>query len=172
MISRLFGGGRKPKVVEQAEAAEKIGKEAARTQDSWKRVLVPAVDAGYSMRGLEVAFRLAQATGATVQLAYVIEVPRALPLEAALPESEMLAATTLRDGQEAARAYKVPVEAFIHRTRSIPDGIMKLIAQNKTDLLVLGGRPDAVRGLPSELLRELFRRAPCEVVLDYIADEK
>ena len=172
MISRLFGGHKKPKLTEQAEATAEIGKEAVRTQNSWKRVLVPAVDAGYSMRGLEVAFRLAQATGATVQLAYVIEVPRALPLEAALPESEMLAATTLRDGQEAARAYKVPVEAFVHRTRSAPDGILKLIAQEKTDLLVLGGRPDAIRGLPSELLREMFRRAPCEVVLDYIADEK
>jgi len=172
MRGKLFGGSKQPKLVEQAEAAGEIGKEAARTQESWKCLLVPAVDAPYSMRSLEVAFRLAQGTDATVQLAFVIAVPRSLPLEAALPESEMLAATTLRDAQEAARAYKVPVEAFVHRTRNAPDGILKLIAQEKTDLLVLGGRPDAIRGLPRELLRELFRRAPCEVVLDYIADEK
>jgi nucleotide-binding universal stress UspA family protein len=172
MISKLFRGRNAPRPVAEAHATEEIGREAVRTQESWKRLLVPAVDAGYSMRSLEVAFRLAQGTDATVQLAFVIEVPRALPLEAALPEPEMLAAITLRDGQEAARAYKVPVEAFVHRTRSAPDGILKLIAQEKTDLLILGGRPDAIRGLPAELLRELFRRAPCEVVLDYIADEK
>lgn len=172
MISKLFGGRKAPKPREEADATGETGKEAARTQDTWKRLLVPAVDAGYSMRSLEVAFRLAQGTEATVQLAFVIAVPRALPLEAALPESEMLAAITLRDAQEAARAYKVPVEAFVHRTRSAPEGILKLIAQEKTDLLILGGRPDAIRGLPKELLRELFRRAPCEVVMDYIADEK
>lgn len=168
MISKIFG--RKPVPVAVDTAAS--GGETTAAAETWKRLLVPAVDAGYSMRSLEVAFRLAQGTGATVQLAFVIEVPRALPLDAAMPDTEKLAANSLRDAQEAARAYKVPVEAFIHRTRSAPEGILKLIAQEKADVLVLGGRPDAIRGLPSELLRELFRRAPCEVVLDYIADEK
>ena len=49
--------------------------EAAQAQRQWKKILVPAVDRPYSGRCLEVAYRLAQESGATVQLAYVLEVP-------------------------------------------------------------------------------------------------
>jgi len=146
--------------------------QAAQGQRQWQRMLVPAVDRPYSMRCLEVAYRLAQDTGATVQLAYVLEVPRAQALEALLPEAEMLASEALRDAQQAAVPFKVKVEAFVHRTRSAPEGILRLVAQEKIDLLVLGGRPDGNRGLPADLARDLFQRAPCEVVVDYIAGEK
>ena len=47
----------------------------------------------------------------------------------------------------------------MHRTRSAPDGILRLIAQEKIDLLILGGRPDGNRGLPTDLARDLFQRA-------------
>ena len=145
---------------------------AAKAQRQWQRILVPAVDRPYSMRCLEVAYRLAQDTGALVQLAYVLEVPRSLALEAMLPESEIMASEALRMAEQAAIPFKVKVEAFVHRTRSAPDGILRLIAQEKIDLLILGGRPDGNRGLPSDLARDLFQRAPCEVVVDYIAGEK
>ena len=145
---------------------------AAPAARKWQRMLVPAVDRPYSMRCLEVAYRLAQDTGATVQLAYVLEVPRSVALEAMLPESEIMASEALRIAQQAAIPFKVTVEPFVHRTRSAPDGILRLIAQEKIDLLILGGRPDGNRGLPSELARDLFQRAPCEVVVDYIAGEK
>lgn len=144
----------------------------APTERQWKNVLVPAVDAPYSMRSLEVAYRLAQGTGGAVKLAFVVEVPRALPLDAVLPNSESVASSALDAAREAARPYRVTVEPFVHRTRNARDGILKLITQENVDLMVLGGRPDGLRGLPSDLTRELFRRAPCEVVLDYIADEK
>lgn len=138
----------------------------------WKRVLAPAVDMPYSMRSLEVAFRLAQGAGAVVKLAFVIEVPRALPMEASMPDTESVAEASLRDAQEAARPYRIVVEPFIQRTRNASDGILKLISQESIDLLVLGGRPDSIRGLSRDLMHDLFKRATCEVVLDYIADEK
>ena len=147
-------------------------KEAAQAQRRWQRMLVPAVDRPYSMRCLEVAYRLAQDTEATVQLAYVLEVPRSLALEALLPESEVRAGEALRDAQEAARSFKVKTEPFVHRTRTAREGILRLIGQEKIDLLILGGRPDGNRGLPSDLARDLFERATCEVVVDYIAGEK
>ena len=145
---------------------------AAQAPRKWQRMLVPAVDRPYSMRCLEVAYRLAQDTGRVVQLAYVLEVPRSLALEAMLPESEIMASEALQIAQQAAIPFKVKVEPFVHRTRSAPDGILRLIAQEKIDLLILGGRPDGNRGLPSDLARDLFQRAPCEVVVDYIAGEK
>lgn len=158
--------------VQAGQEVSEIEGESRRTGRQWKRLLVPAVDMPYSMRSLEVAYRLAQGTGGTVKLAFVIEVPRSLPLEASMPDSETVAANALEAAQEAARPYQITVEPFIHRTRSATDGIIKLITQENVDLLVLGGRPDGIRGLSSDLTKELFRRATCEVVLDYIADEK
>ncbi len=145
---------------------------AAEAQRQWKKILVPAVGRPYSNRCLEVAYRLAQDAGATVQLAYVLEVPRALALEAALPESEMSAGEALRVAQQVAIPFKVTVEPYVHRTRSAREGILRLVGQEKIDLLVLGGRPDGNRGLSSDLARDLFQCCPCETVVDYIAGEK
>ena len=163
---------RKKETQPDSTEIETPGAQVLTGERPWSRVLVPAVDSPYSMRSLEVAYRLAQGAGAAVQLAFVVVVPRAFPLDAALPDIELVASAALDAAREEARPYRVPVEAFVHRTRNAADGILKLIAQENVDLLVLGGRPDELRGLHRDLVRDLFRRAPCEVVLDYIADEK
>jgi len=138
----------------------------------WRSLLIPAVDQPYSNRALEVAFRLAQGTDARIQLAYLIEVPRILPLNAALPDAESVAANALHIAERAAIPYKVNVESVIHRTRKAHERILSLIPEGKVDLLVLGARPDRTRGLPGDMARELFLAAPCEVIVDYIANEK
>ncbi len=162
LLTRLFGG--------RAAAPSPASGESAPGQ--WRCLLVPAVEQPYSHRCLEVAYRLAQGTGATVQLAFLIEVPRALPLDAAMPDAEEVAATALNIAERSALPYKVQVESVIHRTRKAHDRILSLIPEEKVDLLVLGARPDRLRGLPGDMARELFLAAPCEVVVDYIANEK
>ncbi|MGI4792223.1 MAG: universal stress protein [Janthinobacterium lividum] len=138
----------------------------------WANMLIPAVDQPYSNRALEVAYRLAEGTQTRIQLAYIIEVPRILPLDAALPDAESVAANALNIAERAAVPYKVQVESIIHRTRKAKERILTLITEEHIDLLVLGGRPDRLRGLSSDLTRELFLAAPCEVIVDYIANEK
>jgi len=162
LLTRLFGP--RPAAVDASSPETKPGQ--------WHSLLVPAVDQPYSNRCLEVAYRLAQGTDARVQLAFLIEVPRALPLEAAMPYAEEVAANALNIAERAAIPYKVNVESVIHRTRVAKDRILSLIPEEKIDLLVLGARPDRLRGLPGEMARELFLAAPCEVVVDYIANEK
>ena len=138
----------------------------------WSCMLIPAVDQAYSNRALEMAYRLAAGTRTQIQLAYIIEVPRILPLDAALPDAESVAANALNIAERAAVPYGVSVQSVIHRTRNAKDRILSLIAEEKADLLILGGRPDRLRGLPAELNRELFFAAPCEVLVNYIANEK
>ena len=138
----------------------------------WSRMLIPAVDQAYSNRALEMAYRLAEGTSTKIQLAYIIEVPRALPLDAALPDAESVAANALNIAERAAMPYNVQVASVIHRTRKAKERILSLIAEERVDLLVLGARPDRLRGLPGEMTRELFFAAPCEVLVDYIANEK
>lgn len=138
----------------------------------WACMLIPAVDQPYSNRALEMAFRLAEGTQTRIQLAYIIEVPRILPLDAALPDAEAVAANALNIAERTAVPYKVQVESIIHRTRNAKERVLSLIAEEHIDLLVLGGRPDRLRGLPGDMARELFLAAPCEVIVDYIANEK
>lgn len=138
----------------------------------WRSLLIPAVDQPYSNRALEVAFRLAQGTDARIQLAYLIEVPHILSLNAAMPDAESVAANALHIAERAAIPYKVNVESVIYRTRKAHERILSLIPEGKVDLLVLGARPDRTRGLPGDMARELFLAAPCEVIVDYIANEK
>jgi hypothetical protein len=87
----------------------------------WQCLLIPAVDQPYSNRALEVAYRLAQGTNAQIRLAYLIEVPRILPLDAALPDAEAVAANALSIAEKAAIPYKVNVQSVIHRTRKAHD---------------------------------------------------
>jgi nucleotide-binding universal stress UspA family protein len=148
------------------------GKATAGNGKCWTRVLAPAAGRPYSMRGLEVACRLAHSSDAAVHLAYILEVPRSLPLEASIPDDEALAASVLADAEDVARNYHIPVFSTVYRTRNTVDGIVKLIREAECDLLVLGARPDEMRGLPRDLTRQLFLTAPCEVVLDFIAGEQ
>lgn len=146
--------------------------EGSASPGQWTRMLIPAVDQPYSNRALEVAYRLAEGTKTRIQLAYIIEVPRILPLDASLPDAESVAANALNIAERAAVPYKVQVESTIHRTRKAYERILSLIAEERIDLLVLGARPDRLRGLPGDMSRELFLAAPCEVIVDYIANEK
>ena len=146
--------------------------DAALTPGHWRSMLVPAVDQPFSHRCLEVAFRLAQGGSTRVQLAFFIEVPRILPLNAEMPDAEEVAASSLNVAERAAIPFKVQVESVIHRTRSAQERIVSLIPEEAIDLLVLGARPDRQRGLPGDMARELFLAAPCEVIVDYIANER
>ena len=163
LLNRFFGTRAEP-------SADALGQTPSVGQ--WSSLLIPAVDQPYSNRALEVAYRLAQGTNARVQLAYLIEVPRILPLDAALPEAEAVAANALSIAERAAIPYKITVQSVIHRTRKAHDRILSLIPEEKVDLLILGARPDRTRGLPGDMARELFLAAPCEVIVDYIANEK
>ena len=89
-----------------------------------------------------------------------------------MPDAEEVAAGALNVAERAAIPYKVQVESVVHRTRSAQDRILSLIPEEGIDLLVLGARPDRQRGLPGDMARDLFLAAPCEVLVDYIANEQ
>lgn len=168
-LSKLFGG-------QSADVKQDPGEGYLRGPSidgkCWRRVLVPAIGRPYSVRSVELACRLAKSSSATVHLAYVLEVPRSMVIDAAMSDDEAMAASVLQDGEEIARQYRVPVISSVYRTRNAEDGVLKLVKEAECDLLVLGARPDEARGLPREMTRSLFQTATCEVVLDYIAGEQ
>ena len=137
------------------------------------RIAVPASAAPYSMRSLQTAIRLADgASDAEIRLVYVIEVPRAFALGAQLPGEEAISARTLSQARRFVEDQGWRATAEVLRGRDMAETVLKYIVQQEIDLLVLGSRPDTVRGLPLDLARDLYDRAPCEAVIDYIAGER
>ncbi len=164
---KLFGQDGKRREIASTEAAPDAG-----GGGQWRHILIPAFHQPFSRRSLEVAYRLARGTNATLHLTYLLEVPRSFALEALLPEEEIVASEALSVAQADLTSCRIPIQASVQRARSVRDGILKIIAQDNIDLLVLGTRVDEQRGLPRDLARDLFYAAPCEVIIDHVAGDK
>ncbi len=138
----------------------------------FKRVLLPtAPSMGYSDEAVTLACRLAgrEAGGAAVLLTYIIEVPRSLPPDAAMPEEEAEADRVLARAAEGVRRYGLQARTQVRKARATVEETLRALKEENADLLVLMVPPDAHDpNMPhpfSVLTTELARRAPCEVVL-------
>ncbi len=147
-------------------------KRAVQLLPLFRKIVVPATGAPFSQRALRTACRMAYGhSDVQIMLVYVMEVPRAFSLAASMPGEEALADNVLDSGAHLVREYGCTASTDVQRGREIADTLLKFVAQNDANLLVLGARPDTVRGVPINLARELYDRAPCPVILDYIAGE-
>ncbi|HEY3328986.1 MAG TPA: universal stress protein [Capsulimonadaceae bacterium] len=165
MLSRLFGSKSTPAPEDDTPVQELVA--------PWRRIVIPASSAPFSLRSIDSAAKLAaKSPGCDVRLLYVLEVPRAYALHAPMPGEDSQAQTVLADGLEEARRWGLDAVTDVLRVRDAIEGLLKYIEQQNVDLLVLGARPDEVRGISKEMVGELFRRASCEVVVDYIAEEQ
>ena len=165
MFSHLFVSRKQSKATNLGVAAEiKLG---------WKKIVIPACGAPFSLRSIRNAAKLAaKSPDCDVRLLYIMEVPRAFALQAPMPGEDSQAQTVLADGLEEARRWGLDAITEVLRSREAVDGLLKYIEQQEVDLIVIGARPDEVRGISEEMTKELFRRATCEVIIDYIAEEQ
>lgn len=139
----------------------------------WRRIVLPAFGAPFSLRSIQnAAMMAAHSPDCDVRLIYILEIPRSFALHSTMPDEEGHAQTVLADGVEEARRWRLDATTEVLRVRHPVEGLAAYVDQNDIDLIILGARPDEVRGLPRELMEELFERAPCEIILDYIANEQ
>jgi hypothetical protein len=89
-----------------------------------------------------------------------------------MPTEESQAQTVLGDGIEAARRWELSATTETLKVREPIEGLIKFVKQQDIDLLILGIRPDEMRGLSKALTHELCLKSPCQVIVDYIADEQ
>lgn len=150
------------------EAVKPLVAKAYRSVDALKRILVPTTGMPYSDRGVELACRLGEMQKADILLAYVIEVPRTLPLNAPLPEADAKAEEALNRAVEIVKLHELEAKPLVERAREAAEGIIRAAKDNQADLIVLGMRTD-FRGGQAGMGRTtetLLHRAPCEVVVD------
>jgi hypothetical protein len=133
-------------------------------------VLVPLMQADTPETATMLACRLAKADGqkARVHLAYFLEVPRQLPLNAPLPEEEMAAAQTLEAAEKWVRREGLTAVTHVARTRDTGEEIVHQAGVVHANMVVLSIPPEG--DTPDDFTRRIAHtvldRAPCEVILN------
>lgn len=135
---------------------------------SFKRILVPTLGMPYSEKGIELACRLGHEQKAELVLAYVLEVPRILPLNAGLPEAELKAHEALERAREIVSLHGLEAKIHVERAREAGEGIIRAAMDHGADAIVLGIRPrlSIAQDMLGRTTDILLRRAPCEVIID------
>jgi nucleotide-binding universal stress UspA family protein len=166
MVLLLFWMLRVPRPVspEIARAVRSVG--AVRT------IFVPILETYYSERAVELASRLGQEQKAKILLGYVIEVPRTLSLGVPLPKVEERGRHALDQARQIVATHHLEASAEMIRAREAGEGITRTARDHDVDLIVLGISPEAgfVEGSTERVAETLFRHAPCEVIIDRLAE--
>jgi nucleotide-binding universal stress UspA family protein len=133
-----------------------------------RKIVVPTTGTKYSEKAVELACRLGQVQKAEIVVAYVIEVPFTLPLNADMGKTEVMAKEALKRAVEIVQHHRLPVTIRTERARKAADGLIRLVKEIGADLIVIGIRP--LRGITEKIMgrtsETLLRHAPCEVIID------
>lgn len=145
---------------------------AVRSVGAVQTILVPILEHYYSERAVELASRLGQMQKARILLGYVVEVPRTLSLGVPLPTVEEQATRALAQAKTIVKMHALEAKAEIIRAREAGEGIARVARDRGVDLIVLGISPEAglTEGSAARCAEGLFRHAPCEVIIDRLAE--
>jgi nucleotide-binding universal stress UspA family protein len=137
-----------------------------------RTIFVPILEEYYSGRAVELASRLGQEQRATILLGYIVEVPRTLSLSVQLPLVEEAGTRALEQAREIVRRHNLEVQAEFVRAREAGEGIVRVARDHGVDLIVLGISPGTgfVEGSTTRVAESLFREAPCELIIDRLAE--
>ncbi len=166
LAALLFWMLRVPRPISQEVAR------AVRSVGAVQTILVPILEHYYSERAVELASRLGETQKATILLGYVVEVPRTLSLGVPIPQVEERANHALNQAKTIAGMHALKVQVEIIRAREAGEGIARVARDRGVDLIVMGISPGErlTEGSAARIAESLFRHAPCEVVIDRLAE--
>lgn len=149
----------------RAGVGGKTGTGARPLQD----ILVPLLQDDTPETATMLACRLARADGqkTRVHLAYFLEVPRQLPINAPLPEDEKQATKTLEAAEKWVQREGLTAVMHVVRTRDAGDEIVHLAGTVHANILILATEEgDECEDFLTRIARVVLDRAPCEVILN------
>jgi len=135
-----------------------------------RRIMVPFMDRFYSERAVELACRIGAGQPTKILLAFVIEVPRTMPLDVPMPAMEQRAQAAIEDGLAIVRRHGMIAETTVLRLREAGAGICRMAREFDVDLIIVGARGDqgVVETVFDRVTMGLLQRAPCEVIIDHV----
>ena len=130
-----------------------------------RRILLPFTGQGISRRAFEAAIRLAKAENATIMPAFLVRVPRQLPLESALPVQSGNGMSVLEAIEQRLTSQGVSVDARVARGRTYRDALRRLLEHEQFDRVIVSATDSPNKGLTSDDLEWLLERVPAEVMI-------
>ena len=129
------------------------------------RVLVGLKTLEHAAELTEVACRLS-ASNASLRLVHVIELPDVTPLDADVPDLEILAGKVLRTAERVVRRYGLKHTSSVFRAHSAGEALLTEMTEKKTDLAVFGHHHKRTFGeiLLGTSAQYLSNHAPCHVI--------
>jgi nucleotide-binding universal stress UspA family protein len=134
----------------------------------FRRLLVPMKLGDIGEEMIATAVAIAKDSGAEVEAITVVRVPRAFPLEGALPPDVAARANaSMEEARELGREHDVEVKTEIVRARAIGYAIVDEAERRGADLIVLGSSPRWRRQSRffSPTVDHVLKNAPCEVLV-------
>lgn len=141
---------------------------ARRSVAGLHRILVPVVETVASERAVELACRLGEDQKAEIIVAFIMEVPMALPLQTPLPNLEAKAKAALETARFIVHQHNLPAKMRMMPQRTAADGILRIAREEQVDAIImgLGERRQPFPGPLGQTVWDVIRKAPCEVLLD------
>jgi universal stress protein family protein len=130
-----------------------------------RRILVPFTGSSISRRAFDASVRLAHAEDATIMPAYLVVVPRHLPLDAPLPGKCRTAMPLLEAIEQRAGGLGVRVDTRIIRGRTYRDALRRLLEEEHVDRVIVSATSNSHVGLSSDDLEWLLEKVPAEVMI-------
>jgi nucleotide-binding universal stress UspA family protein len=149
-----------------------VAAHAKRTVSAIRKIVVPTNMHTYWERAVELACRLGETQKAEIVLMYVIEMPFTLSLDASMTKAHKTGEEILQKAASIVENHGLPARTIIERARQAGEGIARLAKDEDADLIVMA-TPKMRKGLPSVVSRTieiLLHRAPCEVIIDAVAN--
>lgn len=104
---------------------------------SAKRVLVPVTGSSMDHRALELASEIVRSNHGSLYIAYIIEVPRELPLDAPVDAEASVAEAALADMEAFCTRQKCEAFTELLQVRQIGPAVVNEIAERDADLVII-----------------------------------
>ncbi len=131
---------------------------------SYDRILIPTDGSKTSEHIIEFICSIQKAIHAEINVVYVVEVPRNLPLSAPMPDITRLARTALDRSMDIAEKYGARINSSIIYSRTIEDSIITTAEQLQCDVIAIGQDNQKLR-IFSNTASNIYQRAKCNVWL-------
>ncbi|HEY2310904.1 MAG TPA: universal stress protein [Gaiellaceae bacterium] len=137
---------------------------------AYRSIVVPLLDRDETGHALDLACRLAADRGARILLVAPLVVERELPLNAHMDGGLTDLKKRLESATAVAASYGVSVRRELVRTRpgSLGEDVVRVAAEHRAELVVVGAPVESRRGFHRAFPREvllLVRDAPCRVMI-------
>ena len=133
----------------------------------YKSILVPVDGSSADQQAVEMACRLAKKPRSKVYVIYVIQMSRALPLDAALGSEAAKGEAALSRAERTADEEEYEIETELLQAREVGPAVVEEAVEREVDLIVMGlsYRKRFGQFTLGEAIPYVLKNAPCRVLI-------